>query len=162
MPRAYVGVGSNLERERNLRSAIAELRGAFGPLSLSGVYESPAAGFDGPPFYNLVVGLDTQLDPRALNARLKDIEAVHGRAPEHRGFRSRTVDLDLLLYDDLALAEGALRLPAEDILRYAFVCVPLAELCPDYVHPSQGRPLAELCARLDGREGLRRVMLDLD
>lgn len=153
MARAYVGLGSNLERECHLRGAVAELRAAFGALALSSVYESPAAGFDGPPFYNLVAGLDTELDAPALNARLKAIEAAHGRGPQHRGFCSRTLDLDLLLLADQVLAE--------DILRYAFVCVPLGELCPDLRLPGEDRPLAELCARVAGREQLRRVRLDL-
>lgn len=153
MPRAYIGLGSNLERERHLRSAVAELRAAFGPLVLSSVYESPAEGFDGPPFYNLVAGLDTVLDASALNARLKAIEAAHGRRPQDRGFRSRTLDLDLLLHADQVLAD--------DILRYAFVCVPLAELCPDFRMPGEVQPLAELCAGVPGRQRLRRVSLEL-
>ncbi|MGH8532970.1 MAG: 2-amino-4-hydroxy-6-hydroxymethyldihydropteridine diphosphokinase, partial [Gammaproteobacteria bacterium] len=78
MARVYVSIGSNVQRRDNIRSAIASLRSQFGELMLSPVYESAAIGFRGDHFYNLVVGLSTDLDPYALRTRLATIESQHG------------------------------------------------------------------------------------
>lgn len=160
MPEVFVGIGSNLDRERNIRSAIRRLGERFDSLRQSHIYESPAEGFDGPPFYNLVVGFETDLALDALVGVLKAIEAEHGRGDAQRGMRSRNLDLDLLLYGELYGSQAPVELPASDILRYVFVCVPLAELIPDWVHPATGETLASACESLSGRAVLRRVTVD--
>lgn len=152
-------MGSNLDPQRHLAAAARTLLESFTEVVFSSVYQSPAEGFEGPPFHNLAAGLTTGLDPAALKLQLRAIEAAHGRSDSQRGFRSRTLDLDLLLY--LPAAGGQDSAPDQDILRYAFVCVPLAELIPDFVHPGRGRPLAELCAKIPGSQRLQRVALDL-
>src|SRR5690606_10625179 len=101
MGRVYVSIGSNLEPEANIPSALVELRRRYGALIVSPVYESEAVGFKGDNFYNLVVGFDTDQEVHAVIRNLREIERRHKRRRSDRRFAPRTLDLDLLLYDDL-------------------------------------------------------------
>jgi 2-amino-4-hydroxy-6-hydroxymethyldihydropteridine diphosphokinase len=145
-------MGSNVERRVNIRSAIASLRGQFGELILSPVYESAAIGFPGDHFYNLVVGLRTDLDPHGLRTRLAAIESQHGRTPDTPRYAPRPLDLDILLYDDLVIRDNGLDLPRKDITRYAFVLRPLADIAGEVMHPLEGRRIRELWAEFDKSE----------
>lgn len=159
MPRAFVSVGSNIDRERNVKSAIAALRERYGDLVVSPVYESPAAGFAGEDFYNLVVAFDTGEPPRAIAQALLAIESAHGRERRADGLHSRTLDLDLLLYGDLVVNEPGLVLPREDIARYAFVLKPLADIAPAAVHPQTGQRFGDMWRAFRGERTLRPVAL---
>jgi 2-amino-4-hydroxy-6-hydroxymethyldihydropteridine diphosphokinase len=121
-----------------VEQAIADLRLAYGELEQSRTYETQAVGFEGDPFYNLVVAFDTSETPQAVASRLRDIEDAHGRDRSSGKFSSRSLDLDLLLYDDLVLDEGGLHLPRKEILEYAFVLKPLAEIAGEMKHPVTG------------------------
>lgn len=149
MARVYVSIGSNIDRERNIAAALASLREQFGELQQSTVYETEAVGFEGDPFYNLVVGFDTALAPRELARLLRDIEDRHGRQRNGGKFSARTLDLDLLLYDDLVLDEPDLKLPRAEILEYAFVLRPLAEIAGQRRHPLSGFSFADLWGAFD-------------
>ena len=135
MTRGFISVGSNIEREKNIASGLQALEQAFGKLIVSSVYESEPVGFSGDAFYNLVVGFDSELEVHAVARTLRDIEIAHGRQPDSKKFTSRRLDLDLLLYGDLALNEGNLQIPRSDIECYAFVLEPLAEIAPSLIHP---------------------------
>ena len=147
MARAYLSLGSNLEPERHLAAALAALRARYGELLVSPTYRTPAVGFEGPDFLNLAVGLDTDETPEALDAWLHALEDAQGRRRDVPRFSSRTLDVDLVLYDQRVLrGPGNLELPRPDLARHAFVLKPMVDLAPDLVHPVLGRTLAQLWA----------------
>ncbi len=148
MTRIYISLGSNIDRERHIRAGLDALHAEFGELQVSRVFESEAVGFNGRPFYNLVVGADTELPLATLRQRLRAMEFAHGREPDAKKFAPRTLDLDLLLYGEL-VCETPLVLPRGEILTNAFVLWPLAELAPTFRHPIDGRTIAELWAGYD-------------
>ena len=158
MARVYVSIGSNIDREQNIDAALRELAAAYQELERSSVYESDAVGFDSAPFYNLVVGFRTDDSPHAIQDSLHAIENRHGRL-RTAALSARTLDLDLLLYDDLVMSEGKLVLPRNDIDRYAFVLAPLAEIAGTALHPVTGISYAELWAAFDDR---RQVLTRVD
>lgn len=149
MARGYVSIGSNINRENNIRAAVDALRQHYGPLTISQVFESESVGFQGDNFYNLVVGFDTDESPHAIAHTLHGIEQTCGRKRGGSRFSDRTLDLDLLLYDDLVADEPGLQVPRDDILNYAFVLQPLAEIAPHLRHPVLGKCYAELWAGFD-------------
>ncbi|MCW8918748.1 MAG: 2-amino-4-hydroxy-6-hydroxymethyldihydropteridine diphosphokinase [Gammaproteobacteria bacterium] len=149
MARVYLGIGSNIERERNIRGGVADLKGIFGTLTLSRVFESEPVGFSGDNFYNLVVAFDTEMPVEALSQTLHQIEAAHGRTREGPRLSSRTLDIDLLLYGDVVMREGRFELPRGEITQNAFVLWPLAEIAPDREHPLLHQRYAELWAAFD-------------
>ena len=149
MATIYISLGSNINREENTRAGIAALKQAFGDLTLSAVYESEAVGFDGDAFYNMVIACDVSTSVHDTNQILRDIEDANGRDRSGPKFSSRTLDLDLLLYDDLILDENGLKLPRGEILKNAFVLWPLAEIAPQLIHPEVDASYAELWAAFD-------------
>lgn len=149
MPRVYLGIGSNVAREANIAGALESLRERFAPLTVSPVYESKAVGFDGPRFHNLVVGFDTDLELLALHGKLSEVEHCHGRRPEAPRNAPRPLDLDILLYGNRVLRTNGIEVPRRDILEYAFVLRPLADIAPDLHHPANGRRIADLWQAFD-------------
>jgi 2-amino-4-hydroxy-6-hydroxymethyldihydropteridine diphosphokinase len=160
MPEVFLSIGSNIDKEVHIPSALAELERRFGPLTVSSVYETAAVGFEGPSFHNLVVRLSTDLPVQRVSEILAEIEQQHGRTRECRKFSSRTLDLDLILYGDMILEEGKLKLPRDEITRYAFVLEPLAEIAPDVRHPVTGERYADLWARFD-KSGLDQARVEV-
>jgi 2-amino-4-hydroxy-6-hydroxymethyldihydropteridine diphosphokinase len=139
----FLGIGSNESPEKNLRLAVNELRSRFGEVVLSSVYRSAAVGFDGADFLNLVVRLNSDDSPLSI---CNEIELIHNLAGRDRGsdkWEARTLDIDLLLYNDLVRDERPVRVPRGDVLQYSFVLWPLAEIAPDHVHPVTGKTLLQ-------------------
>nr|VFJ43012.1 MAG: 2-amino-4-hydroxy-6-hydroxymethyldihydropteridinediphosphokinase [Candidatus Kentron sp. DK]VFJ55533.1 MAG: 2-amino-4-hydroxy-6-hydroxymethyldihydropteridinediphosphokinase [Candidatus Kentron sp. DK] len=161
MGRVYIGIGSNIDRERNVRLAIRRLHAHYAPLLLSSVYESDSVGFLGAPFYNLVAGFDTPDSPDVVHRRLRLIEEQGNRTRNEARFGDRTLDLDLLLYDDLIMETPEIHLPREEIRAYAFVLRPLAEIAGERLHPTERRTFVELWAAFDKtRQPIRRIAFD--
>lgn len=163
MARVYLSLGSNLAPRRHLRAALTALRERFGELSVSPAYRSEAVGFAGPDFVNLAVGLDTELDPVTLNQWLHALEDAHGRRRDVPRFADRTLDIDIVFYDDLVLeGDGHLQIPRPE-LRHAFVLKPIADIAPALRHPLDGdRMDARWAAFAAEREPLRLDDLTLD
>lgn len=163
MARVFVSIGSNVNRAANVHAGVAELRRQYGAVTLSSVYDSRAVGFDGDDFYNLVAAFDTADGVDEVVAFLHDIERRRGRVrvPQAGSFVSRTLDIDLLLYDDLVVERNGLTLPRHEILKYAFVLAPLAEIAGGLQHPLLGRSYRELWSEFDaGSQPLQAVEFD--
>ena len=161
MGRAYLSLGSNVDAEANLRSAIAAVRARFGDIVVSRVYVFPAVGFDGADFLNAAAVIDSNLDLFALNDWLHELEAAHGRDRSGPRFGDRTLDIDIVFYDDLVLdGPGHLQVPRDDI-RHAFVLQPLAEIVPGFIHPRSGESLENLW-QAHPEHGRKRRWLALD
>lgn len=137
----YVGIGSNIERQKHINNGIKQLRQHFQSLLLSPVYETASVGFEGADFYNLVAGFQTTLSPQEIASILKGIERENGRNHQQAKFSSRTLDIDLLLYDDQILHAQGIAVPRDEILKYAFVLKPLVDIIPHLVHPESGKSL---------------------
>lgn len=158
MARVYVSVGSNIERDTNIRAGLNALSKHFAELSCSPVYESVAVGFEGDNFYNLVVGFDTEHSVSSVAQVLRDIEDQQQRVRDGIKFSSRTLDLDLILYDALVLEEQGIRIPRDEIEKYAFVLQPLADIAPNAQHPVLNTSYAEMWAAFDRRKVQQHVV----
>lgn len=143
MPRVYLSLGSNVEREENIRAALRGLKKQFGELIISPVYECPAVGFSGDDFYNLVVGFDSELAVGEIAAILRKLEDDNGRIRGADKFAPRTLDINLLTYGDTVGVVDAIELPRDEILKYAFVLKPLADVAADEKHPLTGNTYKE-------------------
>ncbi|HLF31577.1 MAG TPA: 2-amino-4-hydroxy-6-hydroxymethyldihydropteridine diphosphokinase [Xanthomonadales bacterium] len=158
MSTVYLGIGSNVSVEQNIRAGVAALRKTFGVVRFSPVYRSAAVGFSGKDFINLAACITTTLQPLELKEFLNDLENHHGRRRDMPKFSDRTLDIDILLYDDLHLHCPTLVVPRPDILHYAHVLKPLADLAPDLVHPVSRTRMADLWRDFAGdRNGLVAV-----
>ena len=159
MAEVFASLGSNLNREHNIRSAVRALVSRFGSLKFSPVYLSKTVGFEGDDFLNLVVGFSSELSPEAIHQQFRQIEDEHGRERGQQKFSSRQLDIDLILYDDLVQTNGSLILPRKDIEQYAFVLKPLADLEPDGMHPVLHKTYAQMWCEYKGDRQL--TVIDL-
>lgn len=160
MARIYISLGSNIEREQHIRAGLDALHRLYGSLQVSRVFESEAVGFAGSPFYNLVVGADTDHSLSSVTRELRELEFAHGRPADAKKFAPRTLDLDLLLYDDL-ICDQPVSLPRAEIMTNAFVLWPLAELAPERRHPLTQARYGDLWAAYD-KQSQRLQPVDFD
>ena len=132
----HLNVGSNQNRRINIRLAIKAIEQYFSNIVLSSLFESPSEGFKGNDFYNVGVNIATLKTSNEVVDILHDIENSLGRDRSLPKFSSRMIDLDLVLYG--GIIDVALNVPRKDILKYAFVLAPLAEINPEVIHPLEG------------------------
>tara|TARA_B100001057_G_scaffold138398_1_gene138071 strand:- start:1982 stop:2488 length:507 start_codon:yes stop_codon:yes gene_type:complete len=131
--KVYVGIGSNINQKLHINKCIRALESNFIDIELSPTYESSSMGFDGPNFYNLVASFTTDLEIDILKETLKKIEMDNGRSFGEVKFSSRTLDIDILYYDDLI--NENMNIPRCEIIKFDFVLRPLYDLSPAHIHP---------------------------
>lgn len=142
--RIFLGLGSNIERERHLCAGLDALDGFLHDMHCSPVFESLPVGIKSGPFFNLVVSAFTDLPLMELDRRLKFIEADNGRyAPDRKGL---PLDIDVLMYGEQVGSFDGLVLPRAEILKNAFVLWPLSLIAPDREHPGVDQRLDRLWA----------------
>ena len=131
MAQVFVAAGSNVEPQANLTQALTELARRFGELQVSPWYRNAAVGFAGEDFINFVFGFRTELGVHEMLAQLRDVETICGRPRNAPKWAARSMDLDVLLYDDLVLDDPQLKLPRPDLLLRPYMLGPLADIAPD-------------------------------
>jgi 2-amino-4-hydroxy-6-hydroxymethyldihydropteridine diphosphokinase len=151
---AYVSLGSNIEPGTNLKRAI-ELLGKKGTVRvISSAYRTAPQGFvEQADFLNMAVCVETSLDPFTFKKDVLDwVEHELGRVRDPQNKNApRTIDLDISLWDSAIFEYGdkPWRVPDPDILKFAHVAIPLAEIAPDYIHPVEHITLTEIAARFN-------------
>ncbi|RHW74643.1 2-amino-4-hydroxy-6-hydroxymethyldihydropteridine diphosphokinase [Colwellia sp. RSH04] len=135
MHRVYVSLGSNINRFQHIGAALDALDERFSPLTISKVYDCQPIGFIGDNFLNLVVGFDSQLSVGEIMNVLHEIEDNNNRQRTGPKFGARTLDIDILLYDNLVGVIDGVTLPRGEIIENAFVLLPLTDIAGDKIHP---------------------------
>jgi 2-amino-4-hydroxy-6-hydroxymethyldihydropteridine diphosphokinase len=150
MTRAFVSIGSNIDPEENVKKAVLLLAGRARILAVSTVYLTEAEDRpEQPPYYNCVVEIETELPAVDVKHRiLRRIEAELGRVRTQDRYAARTIDLDLVLYDELVTKTEDLTLPDPDIVRRPYLALPLWELEPGLMMPGSGVPIHEVASAL--------------
>ncbi len=149
---AFIAVGSNIDPARNIVAAVARLIEVAPVRAVSTFYRvRPLDRPNQPDYRNGALRILTESDPNTLHHRiLREIELEMGRERTTDKHAARTIDLDLVMYEDLEYRDGDLLLPDPDIVQRNFLAVPLAELAPEAELPGDGRTLAEVATELGG------------
>ncbi len=138
MAHIYISLGSNIQRSYHVKQGLNALSNEFSTsidsFSLSSLFESKAIGFDGTPFYNMVIGIKTSYNIDQVAKILRKIEFAHGRKHDAKKFSPRHLDLDLLLYNDVITDKPA-QIPRDEMITNAFILWPLSEIAPELEHP---------------------------
>lgn len=151
----YLGLGSNLDPENHIAAGIKALRQAFEHVRVSPVYRSRAVGFEGADFLNCAAAVHTTMPLGELKQWLTTLEDRHGRDRSQPRFSDRSLDIDILLYDERVGNFDGLTLPRDEILKYAHVLKPLADLAPEVRHPVTGKTFAEHWEQFAGDRSLQ-------
>lgn len=161
MKKVFLSLGSDLgDREDNLRQAVEAIGSSAGLVTgVSPVYETEPVGFSGSTdFLNMVVSIETDLNPSELIDNLMISEKSLGRTRGESGTISRTIDIDILMYDDLIIDSGTLIIPHPRMHQRRFVLVPLNDLAPGLVHPVSGKTVMELLESCEDKSQVRLYM----
>lgn len=145
----YLGIGSNTRRRANINSCLQHLKNSFSAHKISPIYQSPSYGFSGHDFFNLVVKIESVFNPHQLKRWLIMLENLHGRDRLKPRYSNRTLDIDLLISDDLILDDSLVQIPRREVLQRKYVLKPLQDLAPDLIHPVAQKRLAVLWQALN-------------
>lgn len=143
MAQIFISLGSNINKTHHIQRALIALNHHFKQIEHSSVFESEAVGFAGKNFYNSVVAATTDMSLADVCTLLKKIERDNGRTANDKKFSPRTLDLDLLFFDDV-ICDAPAQLPRDEITKNAFVLQPLCEIAPNFYHPVAKQTIAQL------------------
>ncbi|WP_112378591.1 2-amino-4-hydroxy-6-hydroxymethyldihydropteridine diphosphokinase [Flagellimonas maritima] len=152
--KAYLSLGSNLgNRYLTLQKAVFAIGKKVGKVvRVSSVYENPAMGFEGEDFLNACLMVETELAPTALLHLILNIERNFGRERNDLdGYRSRTLDIDIILYDEVIIKNDELEIPHPKMSDRNFVLKPLADIAPQYYHPILNKDIRNLLQQCKDR-----------
>lgn len=152
MNKVYLLLGGNLgNRHWNLRSATEAIEKNIGKIVLSSsVYETAPWGMEHKqPFLNQVILVETELNPQPLLSAILSIESAMGRLRNATQWQERTIDIDILFFNDEVQHQPNLTLPHPRLHQRKFTLVPLHEIAPQYVHPVYNKAIAQLLAECD-------------
>lgn len=161
MATIYISIGSNQDAAEKIRYGVKRLTEMFSSVMVSSVYESEAVGFDGDNFLNLVAKAETQLTISQVDQAFKRIEASAGRRRNVPKYSDRTLDIDLLLYDDI-VCEKPIELPRGEVKKHAFVLLPLAEISGDLCYPKTHKSYKQLWQEFDKKDQQKLWAVDFD
>lgn len=161
---AYISLGSNLgDRHQHLNDAVAAIKKEVGTVdAISSVYETPAWGFEGASFFNAVLRVSTLLNAEQLLDVLMRIEFQLGRVRNtEKGYQSRTIDLDILFYEDALISTEDLQVPHPELQNRLFVLQPLADIAPSKIHPKLSKTIKQLLAACTDESVLTKLDIQL-
>ncbi|MBN1934921.1 MAG: 2-amino-4-hydroxy-6-hydroxymethyldihydropteridine diphosphokinase [Anaerolineae bacterium] len=149
MNRVLLSLGSNIDPESHLRAAVRLLAERCRLLAVSPVYETaPVGKTDQPPFLNAAAWVETPLTAAQLKVALADIEQQLGRQRGIDKNAARTIDLDITLFNEAVFDLAGRHIPDPELLQYAYIAVPAADLAPQQRHPETGQTLSKIAHRL--------------
>jgi 2-amino-4-hydroxy-6-hydroxymethyldihydropteridine diphosphokinase len=148
MTHVVLSLGSNINRDYNIRFALDEIIKQFGKIDVSPIYETTSVGFKGDSFLNLVVGLETDKELLDVRTTLRNIEAEAGRIRGRKAFDNRLLDIDVILFGDGDFS-SEYNIPRDEILKYAYVLKPLSDMYPKSKHPVLGLTYESMWAGFD-------------
>lgn len=153
MNRAFISLGSNIDKEANMPAAVRMLQELCYLVAVSTVYETLPMGLPNQPnFFNLAVLVETTLRPDQLKQQVLDyVEQELKRLRTGDRNAPRTMDVDLTLFNDEILDYSGHHIPDPDLLRFAHVAVPIADIAPELPHPETGEQMQAIAERLSAR-----------
>lgn len=137
MARIYLSLGSNIQAEKHILQGLDALANEFGTLELSAAVESEPVGFIGDNFINLMAIINSDLPLKQLSQQLRQIEYDHGREENAPKYSGRTLDIDIVMVDQLTGEHDGISLPRKDLFRHGYMLYPMALMEPDMVPPGQ-------------------------
>ena len=158
----YIALGSNKGNKlQNLQSAVDAIFKTVGAVKkISKIYDTPAMGFDGDDFYNTCIKVETELKPKKLLKKLKDIEKALGRSTKRSDkYESREIDLDILFYDDEVIEEKTLTIPHPELHKRRFVLQPLCDIAKGFQHPEFKKSVDDLLMECNDTSEIEAVKI---
>jgi 2-amino-4-hydroxy-6-hydroxymethyldihydropteridine diphosphokinase len=159
MHSVWLLLGSNINPAENIPRAVRCIADQVHVKAASSVWESPpAGGTDQPDYWNAALLIETELSPAEVQRSLiRPIEDALGRKRSDNKFDARTIDIDLMLYDSMCGSFDGKPLPHPDILTRPYAAIPLAEVSPEFLHPTQGKTLREIALAIPGRNKMKKI-----
>jgi len=155
----FLGIGTNLgNKGNNLKEAVTMIEEHIGQvLKSSFIYETEPWGFQsGDEFLNMVVKVETKLNPTGLLERILRVESLLGRVRGEKQYSSRVIDIDILLYEGMVIDEKSLKIPHPLMHERKFVLVPLCEIGPEMVHPVLNQSVASLLKTCKDKSNVKK------